>query len=322
MNQVDRLVRLARKGATMDQLCDKLDLSPRRVRSLVKEAQKEGIAVAAVGNLVAMKPSGPAEDVRRILMPEAVKGRHVFGVISDLHFGSKYHLRAQLADFVNLAYKRGVRRIFVPGDLLDGCYRHGRWELVSHGFQDQSDDMINGLPEKPGLTYDAITGNHDQTFEDSSGIVVHRALEAEFLAAGRKDFRCHGARGAYLRLRAPGERRGLVVEMWHPLKGPAYALSYKLQKHVEGYSVGMKPDVLFTGHWHQHCYFTSRGVHAFSAGTFQGGGSAFGKALGGQPSIGGWIVEYGLTPGGTVRELTPTWVSYYERETAREVGFR
>jgi hypothetical protein len=321
MTQLDRLVRLARKGTSLEDLCNRMDLSPRRVSYLLKEAKAEGMAVELVGGVVALHPSGPAADVARVSMDVAsAEHPHRFAVISDLHFGSKYHLRDQLKDFIHLAYKKGCRNIFIPGDLTDGCYRHGRWELTHHGFQDQAEDFIKGLPEHRGLHYTAITGNHDQTFEDSSGIVVHKALEDMFRSAGRRDVDILGARGAYVRLRAKGERRGLLVELWHPFKGPAYALSYKLQKKVEGYSVGMKPDAVFTGHWHQQCYCVVRGVHAFSSGTFQGGGSAFGKALGGSPSIGGWIIEYALTKDGTVRELTPTWVSYYERETAREVS--
>ena len=320
MTTLNRLIRLAKNGATLNTLCDKLDLSPKRIKALIKEAQLEGVAVQVAGELIALKPSGPAEQVARVGMPEQAGSIHRFAVISDLHFGSKYHLRPQLLDFIDRAYASGVRRIICPGDILDGCYRHGRWELTKHGFQEQAEDFLINLPARDGLRYDAITGNHDQTFEDNSGIQVHTTLNDMFAAVGRTDFKCHGARGAYLRLRAPGERRGLLVEMWHPLKGLAYALPYKLQKHVEGYAPGQKPDALFTGHYHQSCYAVIRGVHAFTCGTFQGGGSSFGKALGGAPTIGGWNVAYSLTPGGTVRHLATEWTSYYERETVREVG--
>jgi hypothetical protein len=70
---------------------------------------------------------------------------------------------------------------------------------------------------------------------------------------------------------------------------------------------------------HRQMYFTTRGVHAFASGCWQGGQSSFGKSLGGAPDIGSWIIEYTLTEGGTVRSVKPEWVAYYETETVRSV---
>jgi hypothetical protein len=84
--------------------------------------------------------------------------------------------------------------------------------------------------------------------------------------------------------------------------------------------VGKKPDLLAAGHWHQSAYIHTRGVHALSAGCWQGGGSAFSKSLKGSPSIGSWIIKYELTKGGTVRSLAPEWVGYFEKERVREIG--
>lgn len=322
MTPVDRLVRLVKRGpASFETLCDRLELPPRKVRVLVRQARKAGYAVDVAGEDVALRPALPTSNIVDVRVEVQKSGApHRFVVASDLHFGSKYHLRAELVDYIGNAYEKGVRLALLPGDLLDGCYRHGRWELTHHGFQDQAEDFLDGLPRHKGLRYVGITGNHDETFEKDSGLVVHHALNDMARAKGRDDFELLGARGAYVRLRAPGERRGCIVELWHPLKGPAYALTYGMQKHVESYAPGKKPDMLFTGHWHQACYFVSRGVHCFSAGTFQGGGSSFGKALGGAPTIGGWTVKYALTKDGTVRDVEPKFTSYYENEGPREVA--
>jgi predicted phosphodiesterase len=319
MTDIQRLLAAIKRGETFERVCNVLDMSPKRVERLIVHARKAGHDVALAGETLGIRPALPSTDVADIPVSVAKSGRRrSFAVISDLHFGSKYHRRDFLLDFIDRAVARGVTRILLGGDLLDGCYRHGKWELTHHGFQDQCADFIDGLPRVKGLQYWGITGNHDQTFEEN-GSVVHEAINAQFRAAGRTDLTLLAARGAYVRLKAKGERRGLVVELWHPLKGPAYALSYKLQKHIESYAVGCKPDLLFTGHWHQSIYFSTRGVHAFSAGTFQGGGSSFSKSLGGSPSIGGWIVDYALTADGTVRSIRPEWVAYYEREVAREI---
>jgi predicted phosphodiesterase/biotin operon repressor len=308
------------RGRSLEELADALDLSPARARAAVEAARDAGYAVDLAGGQVHARPSLAAREAQTVVaQPGAAQ---TFAVISDLHFGSKYHRRDFLEDFVWRAYQSGVRNIFIVGDILDGCYRHGRWELTHHGLEEQAEECATGLPAHTDLTYEGITGNHDQTFEDATGMVTHASLVDVFRRHGREDLTLHGARGCTLRLLpegAPPDARGCLVELWHPLKGPAYALSYKLQKKIEGYAPGAKPDFLFAGHWHQSVYFESRGVHAYSAMTFQGGGSAFGRALGGAPSIGGWIIRYSCTADGTLRAVNSERVAYYEDEQPRDV---
>lgn len=301
-------------------LCDRLDMSPKKLRDLVSKAQGQGLAVEIDGDHVGRRPKAESthDDEQRVSMPAPVRGRNLFAVASDIHIGSKHHLADYLEDFVERAYARGVRTMLCPGDLLDGVYRHSMWEQSHRGFDEQVREAARSLPKRPGMSWHLVIGNHDQTFEDSCGLDVGRAIVDTFRSEGRTDWHYHGSRGAYLRLAAPGER-GIVVEMWHPKKGAGYALSYAMQNHIRDYAVGAKPDCLLVGHWHQQCYFVSRGVHAMSCGTWQGGRSSYGKSLGGSPAIGGWVVEYGVTAEGTVREFCPTWNAYYENEAARDV---
>ncbi len=317
---LQRLVSLVsnRKVKTFEEACDAMSLSPKNMHKLIADARKQHYSIDIVGDTVGIRTTEPSDKVVDVKISQAGPVKQ-FAVISDLHFGSKYHLRKQLVDFIDNAYEQGVRNILLPGDNLDGCYRHGRWELTHHGFDDQAEDFLDGLPQKKGLSYKGITGNHDETFEKDNGMVVHKAINAMAKAMGRHDIELLGARGAYLRLKSDDNPRGVFVELWHPLKGPAYALTYKLQKHVESYAPGQKPDFLFAGHWHQSTYCIVRAVHAFSSGTFQGGGSSFAKALGGATAIGGWIVKYTCTKEGTIRDVFPQFKNYYEKEQVREV---
>jgi hypothetical protein len=310
---------VAKAPQSIGSLADELDISPRRVRELVDQGRGNGLRIDVDGELVGYRPSRMmhTSDERPVVMPAGKVQR--YAVISDIHFGSKHHLNDRLQDFIEHVYSRGVRTILCPGDILDGVYRFSVWEQSHRGFKEQCQAAIEGLPRRPGLSFHGILGNHDLTFEDKSGIDVGATMVQAFQAAGRDDLRIYGERGAYLRLKAPGQRRGLLCEMWHPLKGPAYALTYKMQKHIEGYAPGAKPDTLHVGHWHQSSYFSQRAVHATSCGTFQGGQSAFGKALGGSPSIGGWMFEYAMTEDGAVRDFCPSWRAYYEREEVRDV---
>jgi predicted phosphodiesterase len=230
-------------------------------------------------------------------------------------------MAAQFQDFCRIAYKRGVRQFLHVGDLLDGVYTHSIYEQNARGFEEQCGVAIRELPQWPDARWHFIQGNHDETMGEKSGLDVGRAIEQAFRAAGREDVIYHGARGAYLRLKAPEEKRGLLVHLWHPRdKGNTYALTYALQKRIEGYAVGAKPDCVAAGHWHQSVFFNTRGVYALSAGCFQGSQSSFGKSLRTSPSIGSWIIRYALTEGGTVRRFSPEWLGYQETELIREVG--
>ena len=239
-------------------------------------------------------------------------------IVGDVHMCSKYHLRAQFEDFCRKAYKRGVRYFLQVGDMLDGAYDHGQFELTHSGFEDQSEYCVKYLPEMPGAKWTMIAGNHDESLGKNQSLNVGRALEARFVAAGRKDFACVGARAADVCI-AKKNGRGLRVRLWHPKKGAGYARTYGMQNYIRDLQPGHKPDILAVGHWHTQAYFEMRGIHALAAGCWQGGGSSFSKSLGGAQSIGSWIVEYAMTSGGTVRDITPTWVGYYEGETVRQI---
>lgn len=311
----ERLINLTRKPIEFEELCDKLMMPPGLVRSLIAAAQSRGYRIDLAGSTVARKTAEPdLNDVYRIEVPPTVGETLPIGIISDTHFGSKYCLRHYLADFVAHAYERGVRHIFHAGDILDGCYKHGMFELSHHGFEDQAQDAVESLPQYPGLKYFAIGGNHDETFSAATGLDTGRALVDRFKACGRDDLVYLGARGAMVSL------LGVKIELWHPKPGKSYALSYQLQNKIRDTPIGCKPDVLVAGHWHTSMFFEQRGIYALAAACWQGGGSAFGKSLGGCPSIGGVIMMLDRTEHGTLRRVQLERSAYYENERPREVA--
>lgn len=296
-------------------LCDKLDLSPARTRALLEQARKGGSRLKVEGDHVGLDLSAPPSDrVRDVKIAPVVGGRSLVGVISDTHLGSKYCLRDQLRDFVHTAYERGVREILHPGDVIDGVYRHSRFEQTHVGLEEQARDLFEVLPKLPGLTYHGIAGNHDFTFSEESGVDVGRYLSDYFRRRGRDDLHFYGDRGAHLKL------RGARIHLWHPSGGTSYAVSYKMQKKIESYASGEKPAVLLIGHWHRFCYIFERGVHAMACGTFQGGGSAFSKSLqSGPPAIGGTVLGWTVTRDGTLRDFAVERRSYFEVEVPYRV---
>lgn len=307
-----RIANLTRSAPRpFDDLCNELNVSPRRAREMIDEARAAGYDVQVADGAVGRTPTVTPEPVNVSLAEHG--DWQLVGVISDTHLGSRYCLRDQIRDFVDRAYEHGVREILHPGDILDGCYSHGRWEVTHPSLDDQISDLLDVLPKRPGLSYHAIGGNHDETFKSQAGFDVGRLIEARFHDAGRSDFKFYGWRGAMLRV------RGALFEMWHPRGSGAYAKSYKAQRYLAQSYGPWKPDVLLIGHFHSFNYCVERGVHAIQCPTFQGAGSAFSKSLGGTPSIGGMILSWRVTEDGTLRDFNLTLRSYYEREGPREL---
>lgn len=312
-DDLKRLVEFTRREPLpFEELCNRLDLSPAKARSLVDLARKQGLTVQVAHGHVGIA-STTDERIQNVGVAPVVGERQTVGVISDTHFGSKYCLRAQIVEFVHHAYMRGAREILHPGDLVDGMYRHGLWEVSHMGLDAQADDLLDTLPQLPGLNYRCITGNHDETFEDGSGVGFGHYLTTRAAQRGRSDIHFYGRRSAFIRV------CGAVVHLWHPRGSLSYAKSYKLQKIIEKYSSGEKPHLLLVGHFHQTCHVLERGVHGFLCPTFQGGGSAFGKSLGGAPTIGGMILSWEMTEGGTMRSFTHEHRSYYEVERPHHI---
>jgi predicted phosphodiesterase len=230
------------------------------------------------------------------------------GVISDLHAGSKYCANGKLTKAIEDMYSQGVRVIMVPGDLLDGIYHHGKYEVSESGLEDQTQKLVSLLPNLPGLVYYAITGNHDQTFAAACGVNVGRYIEDAFRGVGRNDFLFVGQRCGYV------DVGGVTINMWHPTGSVGYATSYKLQRKVESYEPGNKPDILLVGHWHKQGYVQCRAVHAFACPSMQFGGSDFGNSLIGDSTVGYIVLTLHTGPRG-LESLTATYTNLYRKQT-------
>jgi predicted phosphodiesterase len=304
----------ARRPRTVEEACDALDVSPKRLRELVALAGEKNLAVRIEGGAVGIPRQTP-DIVQETGIAPVVGSPFSVACISDTHLGSKYCLRAQLKDFIEHAYSLGVRVILHSGDILDGDYRHGKFEMSHMGIEEQMRDLAETLPVLPGLTYHGIDGNHDFTFTEESGVDVSRTIAAYFHDHGRNDFYGYGARGAMLRV------GGALVDLWHPSGSGSYAVSYGLQKKVESYAPGFKPHILQVGHWHRMATIDERGIFAFAAGTFQGYGSGFSRSLNTPPpAIGGTILTWQLTADGTMRDLVYRTRRYFQSEQPLAVG--
>ena len=113
-----------------------------------------------------------------------------FGAIGDTQIGSLY----QRLDALKLFYERcaaeGVTTIFHTGDVLAGwhVYKGQEFELHPHGrsWAEQRQMFADRVPRIGGLTTIFITGNHDASFKNLTGMIPGEELQRIItVSAGR-----------------------------------------------------------------------------------------------------------------------------------------
>lgn len=185
-----------------------------------------------------------------------------YGVISDTHIGHSAFDEALFNHSVRVFKKENVNFILHPGDHLEGMSgRPGHiYELNEIGFDKQLKKAVS-LYKKYDVPIVGIDGNHDNWFKSkfNMNVVVGTHLQTELKN--------------YVNL---GEWEGdievnkIKIKLFHANDGSAYALSYKLQKLIESFSGGEKPNILHSGHYHKYMYAFSRNIHAWESGTLCG----------------------------------------------------
>lgn len=90
-----------------------------------------------------------------------------------------------------------------------------------------------------------------------------------------------------------------------------YALSYSSQKFIDGLQGGQKPRLLFIGHHHKALYYPYRNIHVFEVPCFEAQ-TRFEQGKRISVNVGGWIVWIKCKPDGTVTEIVPQLVPYYD----------
>lgn len=306
------LVKSVRNGSkSLEELCNKLKLWPAQVRKLVDKAEAEGYSVRIIGDELHFTGLEPRSQPASITFPK-IKQDIVFGVMSDTHVGSKYCRRQEITDYVETVYKHGVRDIFHAGDVMEGGKMYRGWELevAVIGFEDQAQLVLDTFPQKPGLKYHFITGNHDLSFHKQSGQEPGEGLVAKAIASGRDDFNYLGPERALVYYGGKSENEGILIELIHPGGGGGYASSYKLQRIVAAMQGGTKPQFLFQGHEHQYVHINERNVHALKPGCFQSQTPyMLRKNL--HPALGGLLCHVGVTKDFAIRTFSTEFISYY-----------
>ena len=269
-------------------LCNRLNCPPKKIRSLIKDFRELGYEIVHDDLHVSLS----SHDLASVPKYTVSKDREIlFGVASDLHFGSRSCQITRLNEFCDLCRKMGIKHIFVPGDITAGfeVFKGQHHELYAHGAEAQEATVIRNLPE--GFTWYFLGGNHDYSFVQKCSHNPLRSIEAS-----REDCIYVGYDDASIEI-----LNGVDLKMWHPRGATAYALSYKIQKRIERLGLdelnklvmdaqASAVRILLAGHFHQNLSMLQGGILALQCGAFEGKNNLT-ERMGVTPVIGGWIIR-------------------------------
>lgn len=293
--------KVLKKGATLHELADHLDLSPSRTKQILGDLKAEGYRVNPDAEHIAFEKPVPSSHITTGLFDgETIR----FGVVSDTHLGD----RDCALDHLHVAYDvfkdEGIETVLHAGDIVTGrgIFRHQDAELTHFTFQDQVAHAVEDYPRRDGIKTVLVGGNHD--LEGDFGRMGADPCQA--IAHQRDDIDYLGAYEGWIE--TPG---GGYIHLLHGGGGMSYAVSYKAQKIVESYEAGRKPSILIMGHFHVRGVFAARNVEVMFPGCFQWR-TALGIRKGLTPSVGFHICEATFGDDGSLVKWRPDWYPFYE----------
>lgn len=229
-----------------------------------------------------------------------------FGYYSDPHVGVKEFKEVLWMQMLKRFESEGITNVYCPGDNLEGMSgRPGHvYELTHIGAEQQLSYAAQLFDAAPvGMQFYIIDGNHDQWLKQKADVGMVAGRE---LANRTKNVTFLGEWQARVTL-----AKGVDMLMFHGNDGTAYADSYKLQKLIESFTGGDKPNIVLSGHYHKQVAIFRRNVFGFECGTLCGQTQFMrGKKL--PAHMGYGIIEIWVAPKGGIERLRHEFFPYYD----------
>lgn len=222
------------------------------------------------------------------------------GFFTDSHIGEVSFKDELWIAFIEECEKQGVQRILCAGDVHEGMSNRTDqvYHLTNLGVSAQMEhaEQLFNMTDIPITTID---GNHDRWGIKINGLFMVRDLSArmnhvDFIGCDFGDLMINGTKWM----------------LFHGEDGSSYATSYRVQKLIESFTGGDKPQVLLCGHTHKMIYLFERNIHAVSGGalSYQ---SAWMKSTKKACHTGFWIIKATIRDSQIVR-FCPTWYPIYK----------
>jgi hypothetical protein len=235
-----------------------------------------------------------------------------FGAFGDLHAGSKYTRWDVREDLVRRSEAAGAQCIFDTGNWIDGEARFNKFDIEAHGLEGQCRLLAREHPRTKLPIY-AVTGDdHEGWYAQREGIDVGRYCESVMRDA-KHNWTDLGFMEAHVVLRNANSGKAATLAVVHPGGGSAYALSYAIQKIVESYEGGEKPNVGLYGHYHKIWSGIIRNIWCVQTGCQQDQ-TPFMRKRRLEAHVGGSIVSLEQDPRtGAIISMTPQLLRYFNQ---------
>lgn len=184
-------------------------------------------------------------------------------IMTDTHWGSLYSDESRAYAAFNEAEKEGADTLIHLGDVTEGM--SGRpnsvLEMSAIGYKKQRDESIRIQKQWTKKSY-YLSGNHDDFLNTKMGAGV---AIVEDICKEIPNATYVGQDSGTIELPC-----GVKIGLFHGNDcASSYALSYRLQRHINGMSPQNKPHVYLTGHDHKAFSMFYRNVHALACGCIQ-----------------------------------------------------
>lgn len=298
-------------ASTLEALSDTFDCGVSKIKQAIIEANDKGYLVSIDNDVVAF--GHPSEKKAHTLsVSEMSVNTYRFGAVGDNHLGSKYERLDVLNALYDLFAEEGITTVFNTGNYIDGEARFNVHEIHTHGMGKQIEYFLKEYPKREGIKTHFIAGDdHEGWYVQREGLDVGKITEMMAREAGRDDLVYLGYMEADVILPAQNGTGRTVIRVLHPGGGSSYAVSYTVQKIIESYQGGEKPDVLLVGHYHKAEYLFNRGVHAVQTGTTCDQ-SPFMRKKRLAAHLGGWIIEFSTDHNGAITRFKQEFVPFYD----------
>jgi predicted phosphodiesterase len=222
------------------------------------------------------------------------------GFFTDTHIGSRFFDDSLWLSFLAECRAQKVQRLLFTGDLIEGMSNRPDqiYSLTDIGFSAQM-EHAERLLLMADFPIDAIDGNHDRWGLKSGGVFAVRDIAKRVPGM---TFLGHDCADVII--------NGSVWRLWHGEDGASYATSYRIQKIIESFTGGDKPNVLLCGHTHKQAYIFERNVHAVSGGALSMQSDWMrSKRLSNHT---GFHIIRATIREGEIVSFSPTWYPFYE----------
>lgn len=221
--------------------------------------------------------------------------------VTDSHWGAVHAPTEYWEAALEQAENYNVDCIFHGGDIIEGMSNRPDqvYELSHIGFSAQMDHARNllSMTELPIYT---VAGNHDLWSIKNGGLDAVKEIcrDLDHVTYLGHDIGTVNIKGTKWMLHHGRDGGG------------SYATSYRVQKIIEAFTGGEKPNVILTGHDHKSGFFFERNVHAVLGGALCRQ-SQWMKATRKSNRAGFWILE-AVIADSEIKRFSPTWFPFYE----------